>query len=166
MNDDFVALYDYNRWADRRVIDACRQLTAERYGAEPAPGWTSVRSSLVHVAVVTDGWLLGLAGETGGAVATEADLPAVDDAARLLDRAAETFAALVPRLTPDWLATPLLLRRGTRSAVLPPWVVLRHVVNHATYHRGQIASKLKRLGIDPPVTDLVFWALEHFPQQG
>lgn len=56
-----------------------------------------------------------------------------------------------------------LSRRG-RTATLPPWVVLRHVVNHATYHRGQVASKLKRFGVVQQETDLVHWAFERIPQ--
>jgi uncharacterized damage-inducible protein DinB len=43
--------------------------------------------------------------------------------------------------------------------------VLRHVVNHPTYHRGQVASKLKRLGVEQPATDFLFWALEQMPPQ-
>ena len=35
--------------------------------------------------------------------------------------------------------------------------VLFHVVNHSTYHRGQIAADLKRAGIEPPVTDYIFY---------
>ena len=46
MNDDFASLYAYNRWADRRILEACRKLTPEQYGAEPVPGWSSVRSSI------------------------------------------------------------------------------------------------------------------------
>ena len=164
MNDDFVSLFAYNRWADRRVLDACRSLTAEQYVAEPVPGWSSVRSSIVHIAVVTEGWLRGFEGESDREILTEADLPTVDDAGRLLDQANQVFEGLVPRLTPDWLATLRTMRRGNRSAVLPPWVVLRHVVNHSTYHRGQVASKLKRLGIEPPATDYIFWAFEQIPQ--
>jgi len=38
------------------------------------------------------------------------------------------------------------------------------VVNHASYHRGQVASKLKRFGVEPPVTDLVAWAIERTPR--
>src|SRR5262249_10298600 len=49
-------------------------------------------------------------------------------------------------LTPDWLATPLTYSRRGQTATLPPWAVLRHIVNHTTYHRGQVASKLKRFG--------------------
>jgi hypothetical protein len=36
--------------------------------------------------------------------------------------------------------------------------------NHSTYHRGQVASKLKRLGAEQPATDFVFWAVEQTPQ--
>jgi uncharacterized damage-inducible protein DinB len=164
MNDNIASLFAYNRWADRRVLDACRKLTAEQYVTEPAPGWSTVRSSIVHIAVVTDGWLNGLKGESDSPVLTETDLPTVESAARLLDQANQLFDELVPRMTPDWLATPRTLRRGTRSAVLPPWAVLRHIVNHSTYHRGQVAAKLKRLGVEQPATDFIFWAIEQIPQ--
>jgi uncharacterized damage-inducible protein DinB len=164
MNDDFVSLFAYNRWADRRVLGACRKLTAEQYVAEPVPGWSSVRSSIVHIAVVTEGWLSGFEGESDRDVLTEAELPTVDDAERLLDRANQIFDKLAPKLTPEWLTTPQTMRRRNRSAILPPWVVLRHVVNHSTYHRGQVASKLKRLGVEQPATDIVFWAFEQIPQ--
>lgn len=35
--------------------------------------------------------------------------------------------------------------------------IMFHVVNHSTYHRGQIASDLKQNGIEPLVTDFVFY---------
>jgi uncharacterized damage-inducible protein DinB len=165
MNDDFAALYAYNRWADRRVLEACRKLTAEQYTAEPVPEWSSVRSSIVHIAVVTEGWLRGLADDPDESVATEVDLPTIDHAEALLDRAYKTFESVLPTLTPERLARPRTFRRRGRAATLAPWALLRHVVNHSTYHRGQVASKLKRFGVEAPATDLVFWAFEQTPQE-
>jgi uncharacterized damage-inducible protein DinB len=166
MNDDFVSLFAYNRWADRRVLGACRKLTAEQYVAEPVPGWSSVRSSIVHIAVVTEGWLSGFEGVSGQDVLTEADLPTVDDAERLLDRGNQLFSYnLVPKLTPLWLATPQTIRSRFGCDDAPPWIVLRHIVNHSTYHRGQVASKLKRLGVEQPATDFVDWAFEQIRQK-
>jgi uncharacterized damage-inducible protein DinB len=164
MNDDFQSLYDFNRWADRRVFQACRALAPEQYIAEPVEGWSTVRSTIVHIAIVTEGWIRGLTGENVASAPTEAELPTLEDAERHLDKAYVTLEGLWPTLTPSALATPRVMRGGGRAAVLPPWVVLRHVVNHATYHRGQVASKLKRFGVETPPTDLVFWAFEQLPQ--
>ena len=164
MKDDFASLFAYNRWADIRVLDACRTLSPEQYVAEPSPGWSSVRSTVAHLAIVTEGWLRGVAGESVENVTTEEELPTVDDAWKLLSRAYEIVDDLLPTLSPERLATPQTLSSRGRTAILPPWVVLRHLVNHATYHRGQVASKLRRLGVEPPVTDFIFWAFEKIPQ--
>jgi uncharacterized damage-inducible protein DinB len=165
MKDDLGSLFAFNRWANARMLDACRKLTPKQYAAEPVPGWSSVRATVCHIAVVTELWLRGLANDPDDSLPTEGELPTVDEAQRLLERAYRRFDELLPTLTPDWLATPVTYSRRGRTATLPPWVVLRHIVNHTTYHRGQVASKLKRFGVQQAETDLVYWAFEQIPQK-
>ena len=165
MQDDIVALFAYDRWANHKMLDACRQLTAEQFVAEPVPGWASVRSTIYHIAMATELNLRTLAGDPEESIPAEADVATADDAARLLERAYRRFEDLRPTLTPERLNTLLTLRAIGRTFTLPRWAMLRHVVNHCTYHRGQIASKLKRFGIEPPNTDFFFWAIEQVPQQ-
>src|SRR5436190_20027663 len=91
MQDDIVALFAYERWANRRVFDACRKLTAEQYVAEPVPGWSSVRSTINHIALATEVNLRPLAGDPDDRIPTEAEVATVDDASRLLERAHQRF---------------------------------------------------------------------------
>ena len=161
MQDDLFALYEYNRWATALVVKAARQLSPEQYVQEPVPGWSSVRDTMIHVAGATDIWFRRLDGEVITSRPTALELPTLDDAVRLFDKAHDAFDRLLPTLTPERLATILAYRNlAGNDNQLPVWAVLRHVVNHATYHRGQIASKLKRLGVDCPDTDFAFWAIE------
>jgi uncharacterized damage-inducible protein DinB len=164
MQDDVVALFAYDRWANAKVLGACRKLTAQQYVAEPAPGWSSVRSTIYHIVLATEWNLRTLAGDPDDSIPAEADLVTVDDAARLLERAYRRFEELRPTLTPERLNTLVTLRRGY-TATLPPWAILRHIVNHSTYHRGQVASKLKRFGIEQPITDFFWWVIEQIPQE-
>src|SRR4051812_8912902 len=95
MQDDFVSLFAFNRWANAHMLDACRKLTPEQYAAEPVPGWSSVRATVYHLAFVTDWWLLTLAGEPDPNVPTEGEVPGVDDAERILERAYRTVDSLL-----------------------------------------------------------------------
>ena len=165
MQDDVVALFAYDRWANRKVLDACRKLSAEQYVAEPVPGWSSVRSTVYHIALVTEIHLRTLAGDPDDSIPTEADLATVDDAALLLERAYRRFEDLLPTLTPEWLSTVLTVRAVGCSFRLPRWAILRHIVNHSSYHRGQVAAKLKRFGIEQPNTDFFWWMIEQIPQE-
>jgi uncharacterized damage-inducible protein DinB len=147
-------------------------LTAEQHVAEPVPGWSSVRSTVCHIAVVTELHLRTLAapGDPDDSSPSPTPPPGVDDAARLLERAYGHFEDLRPTLTPEWLNTMLTLRGrddriGDYTFTLPRWAMLRHTVYHSTYHRGQVASKLKRFGIEQPNTDFFFWAIEQIPRE-
>ena len=165
MQDDVVALFAYDRWANTRALDACRKLTAEQYVAEPVPGWSSVRSTIAHIALAAEVNLRTLAGGPDDRLPTEADLATVDDADRLLARVYRRFEELRPTLTPEWLNTMLTLRAIGRTFTLPRWAILRHIVNHSSYHRGQVASKLKRFGIEQPITDFFWWMIEQVPRE-
>ena len=78
MQDDLVALFAYDRWANLKVLDACRKLTAEQYVAEPVPGWSSVRSTISHITLATEFNLRTLAGDPDDRIPNEADLATVD----------------------------------------------------------------------------------------
>jgi uncharacterized damage-inducible protein DinB len=165
MQDDFVALFAYDRWANIKVFDACRKLTAEQYVAEPVSGWSSVRSTIYHIALATEFNLRVLASDPDDRIPTEAELATVDDVAQLLERAYGRFEEIRPTLTPERLSTLITLRAVGRSFTLPRWAMLRHIVNHSSYHRGQVASKLKRFGIEQSITDFFWWMIEQIPQE-
>ena len=118
MQDDIAALFAYDRWANGKVLDACRKLTEEQYVAEPVPGWSSVRSTVYHIALVTDFHLRTLAGDPDESTPTEADVATVDDAARLLERAYHRFEEFRPTLTPERLNTVLTLRGSAALAAV------------------------------------------------
>jgi uncharacterized damage-inducible protein DinB len=165
MQDDIVTLFAYDRWANIKVLDACRKLSAEQYVAEPVPGWSSVRSTIYHIALATEFNLRTLTGDSDVLIPSEADLATVNDVSQLLERAYRRFEELRSTLTPERLDTLLTLRAIGRTFTLPRWAILRHIVNHSTYHRGQVASKLKRFGIEQPNTDFFWWVIEQIPQE-
>jgi uncharacterized damage-inducible protein DinB len=167
MTDDLATLFAYNRWAEARMLDACRLVPPERYGEELAPGWAPLRSSVAHIVGATDLWVRRFLGQPSDSFVPESELATPDAAARLSASALDALDRLAAELTPEQLAAPFTYRNMKgQVATLPLWVVLRHVVNHATYHRGQVASKLRRLGVEPPITDFVYYAIEQTPQPG
>jgi uncharacterized damage-inducible protein DinB len=162
MSDDFPALFRYFRWADERLIAACRTISHDRYIAEPAHGWSSLRSTVAHLAGAAELWLQRLSGGANPTtIRSDADLPTLDDSARLLDETHDGFDRYVAGLSPAQLGeTFSYVSMAGRETSAPLWSVLRHVVNHGTYHRGQAASKIHLLGGERPATDLLLWAME------
>jgi len=42
----------------------------------------------------------------------------------------------------------------------PLWQSMQHLVNHGSYHRGQITTLLRQLGAQPILTDLMHYYRE------
>jgi uncharacterized damage-inducible protein DinB len=165
VKDDLFSLFAYSRWANARALESLRGLPPEDYTREMGGGWPSARATFVHLSSATHAWSERFAGRDRTALHKEVDLPALDDAARVLAEAEAAFDVLLAGMTPERLAAPFEWRnlKGETKRALT-WVVLRHVANHGTYHRGQIASMVRRLGGKPLATDMVLWGIETFGQ--
>jgi uncharacterized damage-inducible protein DinB len=62
------------------------------------------------------------------------------------------------RLDPAWLTGDLTWFSGAmgREASRPKWVLVTHMFNHQTHHRGQVHCMLTQAGLRPGPTDLPF----------
>jgi uncharacterized damage-inducible protein DinB len=164
--DDLSSLYSYHSWANGRMLSACRELRPEEYSRDVGGGWPSVADTLAHLASATRAWHERFRGNSPDRLLTGADLPAFEDAAAMLTRADSDLKALVVEM-PGKRRSEILEYRNLKGEVkkVPYWAVFRHAVNHASYHRGQISSMIRRIGKEPKATDLVLWAILNTPQE-
>ncbi len=161
MRDNLESLYAYNRWANNRVLARVSDLSPGDYARELGGGWPSVRATLVHLAGATDAWARRFDGHDVTRLPEPEELPLVSDALNMLTSAQTRLELMVPGFTRAELDAPFRWKNlKLEEKEAPLWTVLWHVVNHATYHRGQISSMLKRLGVQPLSTDMVFWGIE------
>lgn len=59
-------------------------------------------------------------------------------------------------LSPQWLDSAFEYTSNVdgKTRVLPAWVLVMHLFNHQTHHRGQVTTLIKQLGHEPGITDL------------
>jgi uncharacterized damage-inducible protein DinB len=159
--DDIQLLYEYDRRANKRVLQAVSTLNAEQFTRDLGGSFRSVRDTLVHIIAGELGWLAYWR-EPSPSPAFVADLSKRRDAlfhpnafpnvAAVESKWAEIEkeqAEFVNRLTNESLEKMLPFRTTqVRLAHL-----MQHLANHSTYHRGQIALMMRQLGAEPLATD-------------
>ena len=157
MTDSFTSLVAYTRWADTRLLAPCAELTPAQYTLELGGSFPSLQLTIAHLAGSTKLWGLRLGGLPYSGLPPSAEIPDVATAQARLAEAYEVFTAVAP----VWEAAPeepFTFRRIAGGEVTKPrWQIFRHIVNHGSYHRGQIANMLRQLGVQPPSTDLLYW---------
>jgi uncharacterized damage-inducible protein DinB len=144
-------LIDYNYWARDRLLDAVQPLSPEQFTRDLGSSFRSVRDTLAHLHAAEWIWYRRWMGESPTALPPAdrfADLDSVASAWRDLEAQIRAyFSPLDDRALErviDYKSTV-----GVPGAS-PLWQMLQHVVNHQTYHRGQVTTMLRQMGAAPP----------------
>jgi uncharacterized damage-inducible protein DinB len=156
--DVIQELYRYNRWANGRVFEAVSHLTDEAFGKDLGSSHRSVRDTLTHIVWAEWIWLQRWKGTSPEAVFEGTDFPHSDALrARWLGIEIEQRAFLEAVTADRLLAVVRYVNLQGQTWQYPLWHQLYHLVNHSSYHRGQITTMLRQLGARPVSTDfLVF----------
>src|SRR5271169_1472463 len=154
-------LYDYYTWANNRTLRACAALTEEQFTYDLGSSFRSVRDTLVHL--FSSGWFWherwqGRAPQRPDFSTRFKDVAGVREWANGIDRDLHQF---VDRMRAADLESTLEYRTTEgEPAARQFWQMLEHVVNHGSYHRGQITTMLRQLGAKTVAFDLIFYLRE------
>ncbi len=147
---DLQTLLDYHYWARDRMLTALEPLTPEQYRHDLGSSFKSIRETATHIFAAEWAWYERWQGRTPTALLPPdrfPDLAALRSAWVELEGRIRTF---VEQLGPgiDRVIQYKLL--SGQPGASPIWQMVQHVVNHASYHRGQITTMLRQLGAEPP----------------
>lgn len=164
--DEIRLLYDYNSWANHRILDAASALTDEQLTRDLGSSFRSVRDTLVHIMGAEWVWLeRWWHGRSPTALLPAAEYSNLTSVRAHWAEIERDLLGFVAGLTAADLARVYEYRttQGTPSAN-PLWQMLQHLINHGTYHRGQVTAMLRQSGAKAVATDLIVFYRERAAQ--
>ena len=144
-------LLDFHYWARDRLLDAVERLRHDQFHQDLGNSFGSIGDTLAHVVAAEWAWCSRWEGEPTDSHLAPTDFETVQE---VRDRWAEEEARIrdcVDRLGPDGIDRVIQFSdfRG-RPVEAVFWHMFQHVVNHATFHRGQVTTMLRQLGVQAP----------------
>jgi uncharacterized damage-inducible protein DinB len=151
----------YNRWQNENLYGVADRLSAEERRRARGAFFGSIENTLNHLLWGDRIWMSRFAGTPkppGGipqSVSLYGDWETLKSARADFDRTIIDWADAVQ---PEWLAGDMTYFSGAigREVTAPRWVLVTHLFNHQTHHRGQVHCLLTQAGGRPSDTDLPF----------
>ncbi len=147
-----AALVDYHYWARDRLLDAVSVLTPEQYLKDLGNSFKSVRDTLVHTFGAEWLWYLRWVGSSPPGlpdVVTFPDVSSIRGAWIAQEAKIRLFVESVAAANQIERVIQYTLMNGQATESVFAHM-LQHLVNHASYHRGQVTTMLRQLGAPAP----------------
>lgn len=151
-------LYDYNSWANERVLESLELLGQDVFASNREASHVSIRGVIAHIAAAEWIWLERWKGLSPATLLPASEFETVEMAAlrlRSIDRNLLEFTSQLTQTDLDGRREYKTTEGKAYSSVLSD--MLLHVVNHSSYHRGQITTLLRQCGAVPQSTDFILF---------
>ena len=149
-------LFAYNAWANNRVFEALSKIPETEYLRDLKSSYAGLGGTMVHLVGVEKLWLSRLIGKPESSVIRLQDAPTLKQLKSTWEDVAARMARFLAKLDDRSLqqAVPYTTTEGEQFSNSNQQI-LQHVVNHSSYHRGQIAAMMRQVGAEPVNTDLI-----------
>jgi len=139
--NDIRQLYDYNRWARQRILTVARTLASDDFIRPMGNSFSSIRDTLAHILGAEWIWLERWQGRSPRALLDAETFPTVPPLESRWEAVEHNQMQSIEALTPQRLGEELayINQKGQRYSYLL-WQPLVHVINHSSYHRGQVTT--------------------------
>lgn len=159
MSNFALQFYDYNIWANNQIFNRLKELPKDVYHQEVQSVFSSISSVMAHVYLSDLGWAEVFSGKSMKHALELAEQRKEQMESKELEEMEAMFIELSERYKsllgqkenvhePLMIENPAGGQMKTSAAELLP-----HVVNHGTYHRGNITAMLRQMGYASTSTD-------------
>jgi uncharacterized damage-inducible protein DinB len=154
---DVVRIFRFHHWAQDKTFDALGAVSAAELDRQWGGSFGTGRALLHHVVGAERLWCERLV--NGQSPRSIPEYPATHGGSEYRDewqQVQRELRAYAEALTPAAVMRDLTytnIRGVTTTFAIAD--ILYHIVNHGTYHRGQITQLLRDLGKDAPSTDFI-----------
>jgi uncharacterized damage-inducible protein DinB len=147
----------YNVWANKLVVNWLRHKPIEVLEREVPSSFPSLRATLLHIWAAEDIWLNRLKGVSPAEFVSESYTGGTPEMLDWLIQNSELFENFVQRQSEEFFSnTSVYKHTNGQSYEQYNSEIILHCMQHSTYHRGQIVTIARNLGlVDPPKTDYV-----------
>jgi uncharacterized damage-inducible protein DinB len=151
-------LYDYSFWARDRQLAVCAKLTEEQLARALGSSFGSLRDTLKHLLGADWVWTERFQGRSPRSVPWLKATESIEAMRARWQGVEADLRAFLATLQPEALAAPLTYQNlQGETWTYPLWQALLHLVNHGSYHRGQVTMALRQLGATPPAIDFLVY---------
>jgi uncharacterized damage-inducible protein DinB len=153
---DIHMLYEYNRWANARILGAAAQIGEAQFLAPGGFPHGGLRGTLVHTFVAEWIWRMRWQGSPPNVRLTPEDFPTFASLKTRWHEEEKKLIEFVESVTETRLQAEFdyISTEGSphRRVV---WESMAHLVNHGTQHRSEAAAMLTAMGHSPGDIDLI-----------
>jgi uncharacterized damage-inducible protein DinB len=154
-------LYDYNYWANHRLLAAAEKCATEQLHASLPMSWHSVMGTFAHILGAEWIWRERCQGVSPTKVLDPSQFTTLAALRRRWDEEEAALRGYVNGLSDADLPRVIDYRNTSGKPLRRVlWQILLHVVNHGTQHRGEIALYLTSFGHSPGDIDLSVYYTE------
>lgn len=156
------ALFDYTRWANRRLFDLVAALPAAEAEREIGTQFSfpTLKGMLAHILAAEVIWLARWNGDSPTALLSDKDFPDLASLRTRWDAEEEKMQGFLSSISEEDLSRETHYRTTEGKPFhLPLWVLMQHLANHGTHHRSEVATMLTMVEGSPPLTDLLVYHL-------
>lgn len=163
MQHSVIQAYNYHVWANKRLFEHLKTLPVDVWSTKIQSVFPSISQTFIHMYITDTIWLGTIVEKNFDEVKTLA----IHLSEKIKDTTLQEMELLFLTLSEEY--QEFFAREENLEKVISPehphfgrldtnvFELIQHVVNHGTYHRGNITAMLRQLGYTGTSTDYIFY---------
>lgn len=143
----FIELAQYNIWANDIVVEWLQQISEQQWNADITSSFNSIALTCIHIAGAEKVWYERWINKSSPVFLFNEFNGSKNELIAIWKQASQNIHEFIQTIEDEKLNNLFTFKRlnGEYNEMLY-WQSFAHVINHSTYHRGQLVTMFRQVG--------------------